>query len=113
MTVVSDQIRGLGFIMFFDLNVPVPQRSSATLNQLKKGKGKGNAPHHASAVVYTPALLGAIEARVDLLVHCQCFPPPSVFEPFDVIKGSRIYHHCVQPNSVQKSRSEDACQRSG
>ncbi|KAJ7239768.1 PHP domain-like protein, partial [Mycena haematopus] len=54
--------------MFFDLNVPVhhPQQFSAQ-NASKKNKGKQTQqPVDAS---YSPAQLGAIDARLDLLVH--------------------------------------------
>ncbi|KAJ7447197.1 PHP domain-like protein [Mycena latifolia] len=54
--------------MFFDLNVPVhhPQQSSAQ-NVSKKTKGKQ--PQQQIDVTYSPAQIGAIEARIDLLVH--------------------------------------------
>ncbi|KAJ7631669.1 PHP domain-like protein [Mycena polygramma] len=54
--------------MFFDLNLPVhhPQASSAQ-NTSKKNKGKQ--PQQPVDVSYSPAQIGAIEARLDLLVH--------------------------------------------
>ncbi|KAJ7696747.1 RNase P subunit p30-domain-containing protein [Mycena rosella] len=54
--------------MFFDLNFPVhhPQQSSAQ-NASKKTKGKQ--PQQQIDVTYSAAQIGAIEARVDLLVH--------------------------------------------
>ncbi|KAJ6541642.1 RNase P subunit p30-domain-containing protein, partial [Mycena capillaripes] len=54
--------------MFFDLNVPVhhPQQSSAQ-NSSKKNKGKQ--PQQPVDVSYSPAQIGAIDARLDLLVH--------------------------------------------
>jgi ribonuclease P/MRP protein subunit RPP1 len=54
--------------MFFDLNVPVhhPQTSQ---NLSKKAKGKQ--PQQQTDVTWSPAQIGAIEARIDLLVHCQ------------------------------------------
>jgi ribonuclease P/MRP protein subunit RPP1 len=56
--------------MFFDLNVPVhhPQaQQSSAQNQSKKNKGKQ--PQQPTDVSYSPAQIGAIEARLDLLVH--------------------------------------------
>jgi len=61
--------------MFFDLNVPVVahQGHGAAL-QSKKSKGKQ--PQVTSTnVVFTPAQVVVIEARIDLLVHCQPFIP--------------------------------------
>ncbi|KAJ7631665.1 hypothetical protein DFH06DRAFT_699277 [Mycena polygramma] len=54
--------------MFFDLNLPVhhPQASSAQ-NTSKKNKGKQ--PQQPVDVSYSPAQIGAIEARLHLLVH--------------------------------------------
>ncbi|KAJ7508398.1 PHP domain-like protein [Mycena galericulata] len=54
--------------MFFDLNVPVhhPQQLSAQ-NLSKKSKGKQ--PQQQTDVAFSPAQIGAIEARLDLLVH--------------------------------------------
>jgi ribonuclease P/MRP protein subunit RPP1 len=55
--------------MFFDLNVPV-----SNLGQLpgQSKKGKGKQPQQPSHVIYTTAQINAIEARVDLLIHCPC-----------------------------------------
>ncbi|KAF8215721.1 PHP domain-like protein [Mycena galopus ATCC 62051] len=54
--------------MFFDLNVPVhhPQQSSA---QASSKKNKGKQQQQLADVTYSPAQLGAIDARLDLLVH--------------------------------------------
>jgi ribonuclease P/MRP protein subunit RPP1 len=51
--------------MYFDLNFPVPPLPTVQSN---KGKGKQVQPSHSP--LFTPAQLAAIEARVDLLVHC-------------------------------------------
>ncbi|KAJ7144800.1 PHP domain-like protein [Mycena crocata] len=54
--------------MFFDLNFPVhhPQQSSAQ-NLSKKSKGKQ--PQQTVDASYSPAQIGAVEARLNLLVH--------------------------------------------
>ncbi|KAG9309685.1 PHP domain-like protein [Chiua virens] len=54
--------------MYFDLNVPVvAHQSHGPALQSKKSKGKQ--PQVTSAVVFTPAQVAAVEARIDLLVH--------------------------------------------
>ncbi|KAA1477950.1 PHP domain-like protein [Dentipellis sp. KUC8613] len=62
--------------MYFDLNVPIPAPASgsAAPSTSKKGKGKQAqqqqaAPTPAPAVIFSPAQITAIEARVDMLVH--------------------------------------------
>jgi hypothetical protein len=58
--------------MYFDLNVNVPGSGQlAGLSQSKKGKGKQ--PQQPNSVVYSAAQMAVIEARIDLLIHCQCF----------------------------------------
>ncbi|KAF9219037.1 PHP domain-like protein [Gyrodon lividus] len=52
--------------MYFDLNVPVVAHEGAGVSQSKK---KGKQPQPQNTVVFTPAQVAAIEARVDLLVH--------------------------------------------
>ncbi|KAF8436490.1 RNase P subunit p30-domain-containing protein [Boletus edulis BED1] len=56
--------------MFFDLNIPVTahQGHGAAL-QSRKNKGKQLQVTSTSIVVFTPAQVAAIEARIDLLVH--------------------------------------------
>ena len=59
--------------MFIDLNVPVPF-VTPTGNVLSK-KQKGKQPQQQQErppVAFTPAQLSALEARIDLLVHCRC-----------------------------------------
>jgi hypothetical protein len=51
--------------MFFDLNIPVPSLGHPALSK----KGQGKSPQQTSS--FNTAQLGAIEARVDLLIHCQ------------------------------------------
>ncbi|KAF9233625.1 RNase P subunit p30-domain-containing protein, partial [Melanogaster broomeanus] len=53
--------------MYFDLNVPVFAYEGPGVLQSKKSKGKQ--PKAQVSVVFTPAQIAAIEARVDLLVH--------------------------------------------
>ncbi|KAH0828809.1 RNase P subunit p30-domain-containing protein [Lanmaoa asiatica] len=54
--------------MFFDLNVPVvAHHGHGAALQSKKKKGKQ--PQATSTVVFTPAQVATIEARIDLLVH--------------------------------------------
>lgn len=94
--------------MYFDLNVPVvAHQGHGTALQSKKNKGKQ--PQATSTVVFTPAQVTAIEARIDLLVHCQSFV---AFFPllFDISKRSRIHRHRPQPNHREENRPEDACQ---
>jgi len=66
--------------MFFDLNVPVPPPALLTIGSggqiSKKGKQKqkeqqaSSAPvDNASQCLYSSGQIGAIEARIDLLVH--------------------------------------------
>jgi ribonuclease P/MRP protein subunit RPP1 len=57
--------------MYFDLNVPVPLPSGNSTAQSNKGKGKQAKPSHS--LLFTLAQIAAIEARIDLLVHCTCF----------------------------------------
>jgi ribonuclease P/MRP protein subunit RPP1 len=57
-------------IMYFDLNVHVPGSGRPTeVSQSKKGKGKQ--PQQSSSATYSAAQITVIEARIDLLVHCQ------------------------------------------
>ncbi|KAJ7360945.1 PHP domain-like protein [Mycena albidolilacea] len=53
--------------MFFDLNVPVHHPQFSAQNSSKKSKGKQ--PQQILDVSYSPAQIGAIDARLDLLVH--------------------------------------------
>jgi len=55
-------------IMFFDLNVPVPNIQSPSQGTSKKGKGKQPATTQAS---FTTAQINSLEAHVDLLIHCK------------------------------------------
>lgn len=48
--------------MYFDLNIPIPQRLDPASN--KKGKGKQDE-------VFSSSQVEGIEARIDLLVHCM------------------------------------------
>jgi len=57
--------------MYFDLNVPIPLPSGASLAGTQSNKGKGKQVHSA---LFAPAQLAAIEARIDLLVHCPSLP---------------------------------------
>ena len=54
--------------MFYDLNVPVTAHEITGASQSKKSKGK---QPQQSAALFTPAQIAAIEARVDILVHCE------------------------------------------
>jgi len=56
--------------MFYDLNVPVAAYEVAGTSQSKKSKGK---QPQQSTELFTPAQIAAIEARVDILVHCECY----------------------------------------
>lgn len=58
--------------MFFDLNIPVPVVSSNAPTQSKKGKGKQQQSQVVTTVTFSPGQISALEARLDLLVHCQC-----------------------------------------
>lgn len=58
--------------MFFDLNVPVVAHQGYGA-ALQSKKNKGRQLQVTSTVVFTPAQVAAIEARIDLLVHCQSF----------------------------------------
>ncbi|KIJ18020.1 hypothetical protein PAXINDRAFT_129239 [Paxillus involutus ATCC 200175] len=53
--------------MYFDLNVPVIAHEGPGVLPSKKSKGKQ--PQPQNTVVFTPAQIATIEARVDLLVH--------------------------------------------
>lgn len=58
--------------MFFDLNVPAPTiYHQPPGGQGSSKKGKAKQPPAAPAVAYSAAQLAALDARVDLLVHCQ------------------------------------------
>ncbi|KAF7791175.1 hypothetical protein EIP86_002186 [Pleurotus ostreatoroseus] len=58
--------------MYIDLNVPVPTLATPNATQSKKQKGKQpqTQAQPPPAVTFTPAQLAALEARIDLLVHC-------------------------------------------
>ncbi len=61
--------------MFIDLNVPVPTVTFQGTAQPKKAKGKQTQhQQQLPAISFTPAQLNAIEARIDLLIHCQSCP---------------------------------------
>ena len=67
--------RGHTFIthMFFDLSVPIePVYSSPSTSKKTKGKApqQGPQPPQHGSQPYTQAQISAIEARIDLLVHC-------------------------------------------
>ncbi|KAL4066000.1 RNase P subunit p30-domain-containing protein, partial [Scleroderma citrinum] len=53
--------------MYYDLNVPVIAYETTGASQSKKSKGK----QPQSTALFTPAQIAAIEARVDILVHCE------------------------------------------
>ncbi|KAF8838077.1 PHP domain-like protein [Paxillus ammoniavirescens] len=53
--------------MYFDLSVPVIAHEVPGVLSSKKSKGKQ--PQSQNTVVFTPAQIAAIEARLDLLVH--------------------------------------------
>ncbi|KIK04031.1 hypothetical protein K443DRAFT_443707 [Laccaria amethystina LaAM-08-1] len=53
-------------VMFFDLNVPVPNIQSPSQGTSKKGKGKQPATTQAS---FNTAQINSLEAHVDLLIH--------------------------------------------
>lgn len=59
--------------MFIDLNVPVPVPLSLPSQPSKKGKGKQSAQVQAPAVVFSPAQISALEARIDLLHYRLSF----------------------------------------
>ena len=52
--------------MFYDLNVPISTNSSSSLSK----KGKGKQPQTSNAPQFTAAQLSAIDAHLDLLIHC-------------------------------------------
>lgn len=103
--------------MYFDLNVPVPipaslASSSNAGNQSKKGKGKAQQQQPsqaASAVVYSPAQITALEARIDLLIHCRSFYFPVTLEHhayilvrtvgYTVIALTQTVHKKVEPKT--------------
>ena len=58
--------------MFLDLNIPIPNLYQATGPTSSK-KGKGKQPSTNASVVFTPAQINALEARVDLLIRCEFF----------------------------------------
>jgi ribonuclease P/MRP protein subunit RPP1 len=60
--------------MYFDLNVPIPLPSGASLTGTQSKKGKGKQVQSSHSTLFTPAQLAAIEARIDLLVHCPSVP---------------------------------------
>ena len=53
-------------IMFYDLNVPIPNLKNGA-NTSKKGK----AANQDTDILYSPSALASIEGRIDLLVHCK------------------------------------------
>jgi ribonuclease P/MRP protein subunit RPP1 len=60
--------------MYFDLNVPIPPPSAASLAGTQSNKGKGKQAQSTHSTLFTPAQLAAIETRIDLLVHCPSLP---------------------------------------
>jgi hypothetical protein len=59
------QNSGYHAAMFFDLNIPIKK---SLLRQNLSKKGKQGPPE--SVVNWTTSEIAAIEARIDLLVHC-------------------------------------------
>jgi ribonuclease P/MRP protein subunit RPP1 len=59
--------------MYFDLNVPIPLPSGISLAGTQSNKGKAKQVQSSHSALFTPAQLAAIEARIDLLVHCPSF----------------------------------------
>jgi ribonuclease P/MRP protein subunit RPP1 len=58
--------------MYFDLNVvvPVPAVTRPAAGDGKKAKGKGPQGPATIPVSFSPGQVAALEARIDLLVHC-------------------------------------------
>ncbi|KIP02763.1 hypothetical protein PHLGIDRAFT_78642 [Phlebiopsis gigantea 11061_1 CR5-6] len=55
--------------MYIDLNVPVPTITDGAPMPSKKSKGKQPQQQQKPAILFTPAQISAIEARIDLLVY--------------------------------------------
>src|ERR1700735_697361 len=57
--------------MYFDLNflVPPPSRTTGPTHA-QSNKGKGKQVQHSQPTIFSQSQLEAIEARIDLLVHC-------------------------------------------
>lgn len=86
--------------MFFDLNVPITahQGPGAAL-QSKKNKGKQ--PQATNTNVFTPAQVAVIEARIDLLVHCQSLVP---FFLFSLTFKSAVGYTVIALNQIVEKK---------
>jgi hypothetical protein len=60
-------------VMYFDLNVPIPLPSGVSLAGAQSKKGKAKQVQSSHSTLFTPAQLAAVEARIDLLLHCPYF----------------------------------------
>ena len=81
--------------MYFDLNVPIPFQQTASS---RKGKEKQTAPSSAD--------IEALEAKVDLLVHCAFYSniPFRVVDPrlevgYTVLAFTQAVHKKVDPKT--------------
>ncbi|GLB40858.1 putative PBP superfamily domain containing protein [Lyophyllum shimeji] len=74
--------------MYFDLNVPIPSLAQAAGQAMSK-KAKGKQPVAAATAAFTASQIGAMEARVDLLVHLG----------YTVIAFNQLAHKRVDPRS--------------
>lgn len=89
--------------MYFDLNVPIPQPSGSSVAQSNKGKGKQAQP--STSLLFTPAQLAAIEARVDLLVHRASFSGLHSYFG-DILISGPVGYSVVAFNQCIKSKVE-------
>jgi ribonuclease P/MRP protein subunit RPP1 len=87
--------------MYFDLNVPVSLPSGSSVAQSNKGKAKQVQSSHSP--FFTPAQLAAIEARVDLLVHCAS---SLVVRSSDILTGWSVGYSVLAFNQCIKTKVE-------
>ena len=77
--------------MYFDLNFLVPPPSKTTgPAHAQSNKGKGKQVQHPQPTLYSQAQIEAIEARIDLLVHCA-------HSPVVAVRGMLIASQWVTP----------------
>lgn len=88
--------------MYFDLNFPVPP-SSRTIGHAQSNKGKGKQVQHSQPALFSQAQLEAIEARIDLLVHCALSLAVSVRS---VLIGRPVGYSVLAFNQCIKSKVE-------
>lgn len=90
--------------MYFDLNflVQPPSRTTGPTHA-QSNKGKGKQVQHSQPTLFSPAQLEAIEARINLLVHCA---RSLVVAVRDVLIGGSVGYSVFAFNQCIKTKVE-------